>query len=126
LQATLRHYLLGEATEKVPVWRMISHDESTLQRRAKRWVRKLRRMGVSARVVPGRSTVGGGSLPGETLATHLVALEADSPDAVSARLRAGDPPAIARIEDGRLVLDPRTVLAEQEADLLRLVSEAAS
>jgi L-seryl-tRNA(Ser) seleniumtransferase len=126
LQATLRHYLLGEATEKVPVWRMISQGETTLQKRAKQWVRKLRGLGVAAQVVPGRSTVGGGSLPGETLPTHLIALEVDSPDAVSARLRAGDPPIVARIEDDRLVLDPRTVLPEQEADLLRLVSEAVS
>jgi L-seryl-tRNA(Ser) seleniumtransferase len=126
LQATLRHYLLGEATEKVPVWRMIRQDEPALQRRAKQWVRKLRGLGVSAKVVPGRSTVGGGSLPGETLPTQLVALEVDSPDTVSARLRSGDPPAITRIEDGRVVLDPRTVLPEQEADLVRLVSEAVS
>jgi L-seryl-tRNA(Ser) seleniumtransferase len=126
LQATLRHYLLGEGTEKVPVWRMISQDESTLQERARQWVGKLRGSGVSAQVVPGRSTVGGGSLPGETLPTHLVALEADSPDAASARLRSGDPPIVARIEEGRLVLDPRTVLPEQETDLLRLVAEAVS
>jgi L-seryl-tRNA(Ser) seleniumtransferase len=124
LQATLRHYLLGEATEKVPVWRMISQDGPALQKRAKQWVRKLRGLGVPAQVVAGRSTVGGGSLPGETLPTHLIALEVDSPDAVSARLRAGDPPIVARIEEDRLVLDPRTVLPEQEADLLRLVSEA--
>ena len=64
--------------------------------------------------MPGRSAVGGGSLPGETLPTHLVTLAADSPDAVAARLRAGEPPVITRIEDDRLVLDPRTVLPEQE------------
>ena len=77
-------------------------------------------------MVPGRSTVGGGSLPGETLPTRLVALDIDSPDAVSANLRDGDPPAVTRIEDGRLVLDPRTVLPEQEVALLRLVAEAIS
>jgi len=126
LQATLRHYLLGEATEQVPVWRMISQDESTLQKRANKWARKLGGLGLAAQVVPGRSTVGGGSLPGETLPTRLVALDVDSPDAVSVNLRAGDPPVITRIEDGRLVLDPRTVLPEQEAALLRLVAEAIS
>jgi L-seryl-tRNA(Ser) seleniumtransferase len=126
LQATLRHYLLGEATDKVPVWRMISQDESTLQRRARRWARNLGGLGLQAKVIPGRSTVGGGSLPGETLPTRLVALDVDSPDAVSANLRAGEPPVIARIEDGRLVLDPRTVLPEQEAALLRLIAEAIS
>jgi len=126
LQATLRHYLLGEAAQKVPVWQMISLDEPALQRRARKWERKLRGLGPVAHVVPGRSTVGGGSLPGETLPTRMVALDVESPDAVSARLRAGNPPVITRIEDGRLVLDPRTVLPEQETTLLRLVAEAAS
>lgn len=124
LQATLRHYLLGEATEKVPVWQMISQSGSTLAERAHGWVAELERLGVAAGVVEGRSTVGGGSLPGETLPTHLVALETESPDAVAARLRAGEPPVIARIEEERLVLDPRTVLPEQETTLWPLVAAA--
>jgi L-seryl-tRNA(Ser) seleniumtransferase len=124
LQATLRHYLLGKAPEKVPVWRMIGQDETDLDRRARAWVRKLKGLGLAARVVPGCSTVGGGSLPGETLPTRLVALDVESPDSVAARLRAGEPPVIARIEDGRLVLDPRTVLPEQEAALPNLLAKA--
>jgi L-seryl-tRNA(Ser) seleniumtransferase len=125
LQATLRHYLLGEAAEKVPVWRMVGQSEASLERRARSWVRQLKGRGVSARVVSGRSTVGGGSLPGETLPTRLVALGVGSPDAMAARLRVGEPPIIARIEDDRLVLDPRTILPEQDATLLRRVAEAA-
>jgi L-seryl-tRNA(Ser) seleniumtransferase len=124
LQATLRHYLLGEATAKVPVWRMISQGEAELRERAEAWVGALHGLGIPAAAVPGHSTVGGGSLPGETLPTHLVALDVASPDAVAARLRAGEPPVIPRIEDDRLVLDPRTVLPEQEANLWRLVAEA--
>jgi L-seryl-tRNA(Ser) seleniumtransferase len=124
LQATLRHYLLGEAAEKVPVWRMISQDGAKLKVRARAWTRKLKGLGVGAQAVPGRSAVGGGSLPGETLPTHLVALAAASPDRVAARLRASDPPVITRIEDDHVVLDPRTVLPEQEATLLPLVAEA--
>ena len=126
LQATLRHYLLSEATLKVPVWRMISQDELTLKERAQQWAHTLEGLGLAAGVVRGHSTVGGGSLPGETLPTYLVALEVDSPDMASAGLRAGDPPVVARIEDNRLVLDPRTVLPEQEVVLLRLVAESAS
>jgi L-seryl-tRNA(Ser) seleniumtransferase len=126
LQATLRHYQLGEAPEKVPVWRMIGQSEGALKRRAASWVRRLKGAGVSAQVVPGRSTVGGGSLPGETLPTHLVALLVESPDAIAARLRMGDPPVVARIEDDRLVLDPRTVLVEQEATLCQQVVWAVS
>ena len=124
LQATLRHYLLGEAAVKVPVWRMIGLDEASLGRRARAWARKLKGWGIEAQVVPGYSTVGGGSLPGETLPTRLVALDGEAPDAVAARLRAGEPAVIARIQDGRLVLDPRTVLPEQDAVLLRRVAEA--
>jgi L-seryl-tRNA(Ser) seleniumtransferase len=126
LQATLRHYLLDEATEKVPVWRMISQSEEEVGKRASAWVQELGRMETSAQIAPGRSTVGGGSLPGETLPTHLVALGIESPDAVAARLRAEEPPVITRIEDDRLVLDPRTVLPEQETTLFRLVSRAAA
>jgi L-seryl-tRNA(Ser) seleniumtransferase len=126
LQATLRHYLLGEATEKVPVWRMIGQGEAELKKRSGAWVRALRRLGVPAAAMPGHSTVGGGSLPGETLPTHLVALEVASPDGVAARLRASEPPVMTRIEDDRLVLDPRTVLPEQDATLWRLVAEAVA
>jgi L-seryl-tRNA(Ser) seleniumtransferase len=68
--------------------------------------------------------VGGGSLPGETLPTQLVALDAASPDAVATQLRSGESPVIARIEEDRLVLDPRTVLPEQEAALYQAVTNA--
>jgi L-seryl-tRNA(Ser) seleniumtransferase len=68
--------------------------------------------------------VGGGSLPGETLPTWLLALAVDSPAGSAARLRAGEPPVIARIEDDRLLLDPRTVLPEQEEQLWDLVAAA--
>ena len=109
----------------MPVWRMLSQDEASLQKRARAWARKLKGLGIPTQVVPGRSAVGGGSLPGETLPTHLVALDVESPDRVAARLRAGQPPVVTRIEDGRLVLDPRTVLPDQEPMLLRLVAEVA-
>jgi L-seryl-tRNA(Ser) seleniumtransferase len=69
-------------------------------------------------VIPGNSTVGGGSLPGETLPTHLLALEMPKPNQVLADLRHALPPIIARIKDDLVVFDPRTVLPEQEEDLL--------
>jgi L-seryl-tRNA(Ser) seleniumtransferase len=125
LQATLRHYLLGEATDRVPVWQMISQREESLKERANTWIRELEALGVSAKLMPGQSTVGGGSLPGQTLPTWLVALLVESPNALAARLRAGEPPVIARIVDDHLALDPRTVLPEQEATLWRLMAGAA-
>jgi L-seryl-tRNA(Ser) seleniumtransferase len=126
LQVTLLHYLKEEATERVPVWRMISMGLDEVERRARRWRRVLRRAGVPAEIADGESTVGGGSLPGETLPTRLVALNAESPDRLAAALRVADPPVIARIEEDRLVLDPRTVLAEEERELLRVIVSAVA
>jgi len=122
LQATLLHYLKDEATEDVPVWRMIATPLAEIERRARRWRRSLQRAGIPAEIVEGQSTVGGGSLPGETLPTKLVALPVAHPDRLAAALRASDPPVIARIEDDRLVLDPRTVLVEEGRELLRIVA----
>jgi L-seryl-tRNA(Ser) seleniumtransferase len=126
LQATLLHYLKGEATERVPVWRMIATSLEEIERRARRWRRSLRQAGVPAEIVDGASTVGGGSLPGETLPTRLVALAAAHPDRLAAALREADPPVIARIEDDQLVLDPRTVLAEDERELLETIEGLAT
>ena len=124
LSATLTHYLKREAEQEIPVWRMISMRSDEIARRAKSWARRLRQAGIEVLVIEGRSTVGGGSLPGETLPTWLVAIVCDSPDTLAARLRRNDPPVIARIEDGRLVLDPRTVQTGEEKALLDAVRVA--
>jgi L-seryl-tRNA(Ser) seleniumtransferase len=125
LQATLLHYVKGEAAKQVPVWRMIATPLEEIERRARRWRRSLRQAGVEAKIVDGESTVGGGSLPGETLPTRLIALAVPHPDQLAAALRGANPPVIARIEQDRLVLDPRTVLAEEEKDLLEAVKKLA-
>jgi L-seryl-tRNA(Ser) seleniumtransferase len=122
LQATLLHYAKDEATEQIPIWRMIAKPLAEVERRANRWRRALRRAGVDVEIVDGRSTVGGGSLPGGTLPTKLVTLPVAHPDRLSAALRAANPPVIARIGDGCLVLDPRTVLSEEKRGLLRIVT----
>jgi L-seryl-tRNA(Ser) seleniumtransferase len=121
LQATLLAYLEGKATEEIPVWRMMTTPPETLTRRARKWQRALKGAGVPLSVVVAESTVGGGSLPGQTLPTRALALEVSSPDTLAARLRAADPPLVARIEDDRLLLDPRTVLPEQDAMLVEAV-----
>jgi L-seryl-tRNA(Ser) seleniumtransferase len=114
LTATLLHYLRDEATRAIPVWRMISMPLAEIEERARRWVAELG----TGEVVEGESTVGGGSLPGETLPTQLVALAVKSPNAFAAKLRAQDPPIIARVAEDKVTLDPRTVLEEAEAALL--------
>ncbi|MEA2125290.1 MAG: L-seryl-tRNA(Ser) seleniumtransferase, partial [Solirubrobacteraceae bacterium] len=77
-------------------------------------------IGPAATIVASAAKVGGGALPLLDLPGPAVALTASgvSPDELAARLRAGDPPLIGRIEDGRLLLDPRT-LTDAEADTAR-------
>jgi L-seryl-tRNA(Ser) seleniumtransferase len=113
LTATLDHYRRGEAEHKIPIWRMIAYPLDELRATAARWA-----AAVGGRVIDGVSAVGGGSLPGETLPTALLALDLPSPDDFAARLRAAEPPIIARIEKDRLLFDPRTVLIHQENTLL--------
>jgi len=110
LAATLVHYLKGEAIQKVPVWRMISMPLNAIQAHADEFAQQLRAVSFDASVIDGQSTVGGGSLPGETLPTKLVALNVASPDDFLARLRRGDPPVVARIENDRVLIDLRTVI----------------
>jgi L-seryl-tRNA(Ser) seleniumtransferase len=114
LSATLNHYLKDEALQAIPVWRMISTSENTLRERVSGWLESL---GVGE-AIPGESTVGGGSLPGQVLPTCLLALKVTSPSRALARLRGSNPPVIARLQDDRLVLDPRTVLPEQDCTLV--------
>jgi len=114
LSATLLHYLKGEAEKKIPIWQMISMDISKVEARAMQWTRFLK----GARMIFGESAVGGGSLPGERLPTWLVALEVPNPNHFLSRLRGAHPPIIARVEDGLVMIDPRTVLPHQEGALL--------
>jgi L-seryl-tRNA(Ser) seleniumtransferase len=120
LQATLLHYLEGRALADVPVWRMMSFTPADLTPRVERWrsVLQERCPGVIAEVVAGFSAIGGGSLPGETLPTALLALDVPSPESFSFRLRSGNPPVVGRIEKDRYLLDPRTVQEPEEEVLL--------
>ena len=125
LAATLSHYVTGEATSKIPVWQMIARPQDELKETVERWAAWLQGQGVAARAVTGASTVGGGSLPGARLPTSLLGIEGVDVMRLAARLRTvADPPVIARIQDGRLLCDPRTVLPQQEAHLLASLAEA--
>jgi L-seryl-tRNA(Ser) seleniumtransferase len=118
LAATLDHYQRDEAPRAIPIWRMIAAPLDGLAARAEHWAAAVRESGADAAVIAGQSTVGGGSLPDEMLATWLVAVRAADVAALAARLRAGDPPVVARIERDQLLLDPRTVLPEDDPALL--------
>jgi L-seryl-tRNA(Ser) seleniumtransferase len=123
LTATLHHYLRGEALEKVPVWRMISTPLAETQRRARRIARAI---GDRATLVDGRSMIGGGSLPEESLPSRLVAISGDGAwlTRVAHLLRTGDPPVVARIERDSLLLDPRTVAQPEIKALISTVKTA--
>lgn len=125
LAATLLHYVRGEAPRAVPVWGMISATEERMAERARMWQSAVR--GPTS-VVRGRSTVGGGSLPGETLPTSILSIDAsgmtDGASFLSSRLRRASPPIVGRIEAERVLLDPRTVHPHLDDSLIRGVSQA--
>jgi L-seryl-tRNA(Ser) seleniumtransferase len=116
LEATLEAYAAGKAAETVPVTRMIVMSVKAIDERASALAAALRAAGFDADVRDGFSTIGGGSVPGSQLPTRVVTIAAPgaSADALERALRESDPPVIARIEDGRVVLDPRTVRLEED------------
>jgi L-seryl-tRNA(Ser) seleniumtransferase len=116
LEATLTLYRDPErARREIPVLAMLEVPEDVLLARAQ----KLRDgIGDEAELVRTTSRPGGGALPLLELCGPAVALRTEAtPDAVVAQLRAGDPPVIARINDGRVLLDPRTI-ADEELELV--------
>jgi L-seryl-tRNA(Ser) seleniumtransferase len=123
LEATLRHYQREEAETRIPIWRMIAASPGSIAGRAASWVSKLQKDGIPARMQRGESTVGGGSLPGETLPTTLLALDAGNLsiplDELAKRLRLRSAPLIVRILRDALLIDPRTVLAEQDNEVVQ-------
>jgi L-seryl-tRNA(Ser) seleniumtransferase len=124
LGATLAHYERGEATARIPVWRAIALPEDALRERAQGWRAALGAAGAGCEVRESRSAIGGGSLPEVTLPTAVLALPGRDPDRLLARLRAGDPPIVARIEEDRVVLDPRTVMPWEDEAVVRGVQAA--
>ena len=106
--ATLGLYRAGRAVETIPVWSMIAMPAAAVRERAGSLASAVGGSAV-ATVVAVESTVGGGSLPGETLPSFGVALVGKSAARVLVALRRGSPPVIGRIADGRVILDLRTV-----------------
>jgi len=118
LTATLLHYLKDEATREIPIWQMISMKADAAKVRAEAWMEKLRQ----GKVIPSESTVGGGSLPDESMPTFVLSLSVKNQDKFLKRLRESNPPVIARTENDKVLLDPRTVLAEQDSVLTEVLS----
>ena len=108
LEATLLAYFKGTERTEIPIWRMLAQDLPTLRRRAMRWQKAA---GSGATVVVSRTMVGGGSLPGDGVPTWCAALQSSDRNeaALANSLRLHETPIVARVEDGRVLLDPRTV-----------------
>ncbi len=123
LTATLR--LWRDAPEQIPVVRMIAEKVEALEVRASALVAAARARGVVAEVVPSIARVGGGAAPTRELASRAVRVQTHDADALSAALRAGSPPVVARIEEGAVLLDLRTIAAEDDARLGDALAVAA-
>ena len=129
LEATLALYRDEEmARREIPSLRMLTSDQNELRRRAAGIVKTVGEKGAgkqaSVDLIDGFSEVGGGSFPEAKLPTCLVRLNARPPDRLVERLRANDPPIIARIDRDAVVLDPRTILPEQEDTVARGIRAA--
>lgn len=122
LTATLLHYLKDEAEKEIPIWQMITTPADALRARATRGAEFL---GIG-RIIPGESTIGGGSLPGETLPTSLLALGVSNPRRFLEALRNQNPPIIARTQEDEILIDLRTVLSEQDEILFGGLKRALS
>jgi L-seryl-tRNA(Ser) seleniumtransferase len=124
LEATLALYREpATSLREIPVLRMLTEDVAQIRQRAEALHKAV---GKGAEVVEGESEVGGGSFPGAKLKTWLVRADPRplTPDALAARLRAGDPPIVARIGDDRVLLDPRTIFPDQVETVARAVRAA--
>jgi L-seryl-tRNA(Ser) seleniumtransferase len=117
LEATLLAYVRQDH-DAIPALRMLRLSPEQIEGRAQAMKKTLQsernRLGVD--IVDGQSVVGGGAAPAASLPTRLLAVTCAglSADELAARLRAGEPPVVARVEEGRVLLDLRTVFAEQD------------
>jgi L-seryl-tRNA(Ser) seleniumtransferase len=122
LEASLRNLLL-ERYDEIPALRMIRMPAADVKRRAEALAEKL--PALESSVEPGVSVIGGGSTPEQEIPTWLLKLQVDGLIHFEERLRNGDPPVIARIENDRLVLDLRTVFPDDEPELIEALTQPA-
>lgn len=116
LEATLLAYVKREYG-KVPALRMMSLPKEEIGARAESIASRVQSGKVKIEIIDGESVIGGGAAPSSVLPSRLLAVTCAgaSADQLSERLRASDPPVIARVEEGRVLLDLRTVFPEQDA-----------
>jgi len=126
LEATLLAYVKGDH-DAIPALRMMRLSREEIGTRSQAIAERIKFSRLSVEVLDGESVIGGGAAPSAVLPTRLLAVTCEglSADEVSARLRASDPPVIARVEEGRVLLDLRTVFPEQDEAVVRAVRKIA-
>jgi L-seryl-tRNA(Ser) seleniumtransferase len=126
LEATLLAYVKGEH-DAIPALCMMRLSKDAIEARATRVSGHLQSSGIKVEAIDGESLIGGGAAPSATLPTHLLTVTVNglSAEQLQVRLRALELPIIARVQEGRVVLDLRTVPAEQDDALVRGLKEAA-
>ena len=118
IEATLLAYVKRDH-DTIPALRLMRLSKEEIGARAEAVTQKVRLPRLSLEVIDGESVIGGGAAPSAVLPTRLLAVtcEGSSADELAARLRASDPPIIARVEESRVLLDLRTVFAEQDESI---------
>jgi L-seryl-tRNA(Ser) seleniumtransferase len=127
LEATLLAYVKGDH-DSIPAVRMIRASKEEISSRALTLAAKLRGLaGVDIEILDGESVIGGGAAPSSTLQTRLLAVlvKGMSADDLLAKLRSAEPPIIARVQDARVLLDLRTVLAQEEPAIVSALRQIA-
>jgi L-seryl-tRNA(Ser) seleniumtransferase len=127
LEATLLAYVKRDH-DAIPTLKMMRLAKEEIGKRAETLATQARSPKLNIEVTDGESVIGGGAAPSSVLPTRLLALSCDghSADELAARLRAADPPIIARVEQGRVLLDLRTVFAEQDSMITTALDRIAS
>ena len=131
LEATLLAYVKRDH-DAVPVLRMMRLSKGEIARRAEKIVStvesaQVKSAALKLELLDGESVIGGGAAPSAVLPTRLIALTHSdlSADELSTRLRASTPPIIARVEEGRVLIDLRTVFPEQDEVLVEVLNSVA-
>ncbi|MEP7075568.1 MAG: L-seryl-tRNA(Sec) selenium transferase [Acidobacteriota bacterium] len=124
LEATLEAYRKGTSTQEIPVQRMLSLTRNDLAARTAKFVERLTNVELSVEIIDGHSVIGGGAAPDVQPATVLLAISHSdrSAERLEYALRNSTPAVIARIAEGRVVLDLRTVCEIEEGELLNILN----
>jgi L-seryl-tRNA(Ser) seleniumtransferase len=119
-------YVKGDH-DAIPTIRMMRLSKEEIGKRAETVAGKVQSSKLSVELIDGESVIGGGAAPSAVLPTRLLAVSTKglSADELAARLRLSNPPIFTRVEDGRVLLDLRTVFPEQDEAVIQAISHIA-